>query len=176
MAKSKQQKEEILKNLEDKISKSKSIVFAGFNALGVADNDELRAKLREENSEYYVVKKTLLERAFKSSKIEGLDPRTFEGKVATIFSYEDEVAPAKVLGEFKKDKAKKDKLVFLGGVLEGKLLSQTEVRALALIPGKQELYASVVGSLNAPVSGFVNVLAGNLRGLVCVLKAIEETK
>lgn len=176
MPKSKEQKEEILKNLEDKIKRAKSIVFAGFDALGVVDNDELRDKLREEDSEYYVAKKTLLDRAFKASKIEGLDTRAFEGKVAALFSYEDEIASAKILGEFKKKKERKDKVVFLAGVLEGKLLSQSEVEALALIPSKPELYASIVGSLNAPISGFVNVMAGNLRGLVTVLKAIGETK
>jgi len=65
---------------------------------------------------------------------------------------------------------------FLGGILEGKFLSKEEVLALAKLPSKQELYAKVVGSLNAPISGFVNVLAGNIRGLVNVLKAIEEKK
>lgn len=176
MPKSKQQKEEILKNLEEKISRAKSIVFAGFDALGVVDNDELREKLRSENSEYYVAKKTLLDRAFSASKIEGLDTRAFEGKVAALFSYEDEIASAKVLGEFKKKKERKDKIVFIAGVLEGKLLSQSEVEALSLIPSKQELYANIVGSLNAPISGFVNVMAGNLRGLLNVLKAVAESK
>lgn len=176
MPKNKQQKQEILQNLKDKISQSKSIVFAGFNALGVKDNEALRAKLREENSEYYVAKKTLLEKAFKDSNIENLDTRSFEGKVATIFSYQDEVAPAKIIGEFRADKEKKDKIFFLGGILENKLLSQTEVEALSKLPSKQELYAKMVGSLNAPVSGFVNVLAGNLRGLVVALKAISEKK
>lgn len=176
MPKSKQQKEEILKNLEEKISRAKSIVFAGFDALGVVDNDELRNKLRSENSEYYVAKKTLLDRAFSASKIEGLNTLAFEGKVAALFSYEDEIASAKILGEFKKKKERKDKVVFLAGVLEGKLLSQSEVEALSLIPSKPELYANIVGSLNAPISGFVNVMAGNLRGLLNVLKAVSESK
>ncbi len=176
MPKNKLQKQEILSTLTEKIKKSKSVVFAGFNAFGVKDNEDLRAKLRAENSEYYVAKKTLLNRAFKDSNIENLNTRGFEGKIAAIFSYEDEVAPAKVLGEFRKDKEKMEKIFFLGGILENKLLSREQVEALSQLPSKHELYAKMVGSLNAPISGFVNVLGGNLRNLVGVLKAVSEKK
>lgn len=175
MPKNKLQKQEIFRTLNEKIKKSKSMVFAGFNALGVKDNENLRAKLRAENSEYYVAKKTLINLALKENKLD-INVRDFDGKVAAIFSYEDEVAPAKVLGSFRKDKDKEGRVFFLGGILEGKLLSKAEVEALSQLPSKQELYARLVGSLNAPISGFVNVLAGNLRGLVTVLKAIEEKK
>jgi len=175
MPKNKIQKGEILRNLSEKIKKSKSVVFAGFNALTVKDNENLRAQLRKENSEYYVAKKTLMNLAFKD-QIKDLNIRDFDGKLAAIFSYEDEVAPAKILGNFRKDKEKIEKVFFLGGILENKLLSKNEVEALAKLPSKLELYAKLVGSLNAPVSGFVNALAGNLRNLVYVLKAIEEKK
>ncbi|MBN2884944.1 50S ribosomal protein L10 [Patescibacteria group bacterium] len=174
MPKSKIQKQEILRSLEKKIEKSKSVVFAGFNALGVKDNELLREKLRQENGEYFVAKKTLLNLAFKNQGVDNLDTAGLDGKVAAIFSYEDEVAAAKVLDDFRKDKAQK--LYFLGGILEGKLLSKEEIEAVAKLPSKLELYAKVVGSLNAPISGFVNALAGNLRNLVYVLKAIEEKK
>jgi large subunit ribosomal protein L10 len=174
MPKSKIQKQEILRNLTERIKKSKSIVFAGFNALGVKDNEDLRLKLRAEEGEYYVAKKTLLDRAFKEQGLTSLDKSAFDGKLAVIFSYRDEVSPAKVVDKFRKDK--EDKIFFLGGILEGKFLSQSEVEALAKLPSRQELLSKLVGSLNAPVSGFVNVLAGNLRGLVTVLKAIEEKK
>ena len=127
MPKNKNQKTEILSNLTDKIKKAKSIIFTGFNALGVKDNENLRVKLRAENSEYYVAKKTLINRAFKDSKIDGLNTKDFVGKIAAIFSYEDEVAPAKIIGEFRKDKEKQEKIFFLGGILENKLLSKEEV-------------------------------------------------
>lgn len=175
MPKNKLQKQEIFRNLKEKISKSKSVVFAGFNALGVKDNESLRDQLRQEKSEYYVAKKTLMNLALKENGMD-INVKDFDGKVAAIFSYEDEVAPAKIIGNFRKDKEKEGKLFFLGGILEGKLLSKQQVEVLAALPSKQELYAKMVGSLNAPVSGFVNVLAGNLRGLVGVLKAISEKK
>lgn len=176
MPKNKIQKQEILRNLSEKIKKSKSVIFAGFNAFGVKDNENLRAKLIAGNNEYYVAKKTLMNIAFKDQNVASLNARDFDGKVAAIFSYEDEVSPAKILGEFRKDKEKENKIVFLGGILENKLLSKDQVEALAKLPSKQELYAKLVGSMNAPISGFVNVLAGNLRNFVGVLKAISEKK
>lgn len=175
MPKNKDQKKEILSNLKEKIKNSKSMVFAGFNALGVKDNESLRDQLRNEKSEYYVAKKTLLNRALKDNSLD-INVRDFDGKVAAIFSYEDEVAPAKIIGNFRKNKEKENKIFFLGGILEGKLLSKEQVESLAKLPSKHELYAKMVGSLNAPISGFVNALAGNLRNLVNVLKAIEEKK
>jgi len=175
MPKNKLQKQEIFRNLTEKIKKSKSVIFAGFNTLGVKDNEVLRDKLRAENNEYYVAKKTLINLALQDNKID-INVRDFEGKVAAIFSYEDEVSPAKILGTFRQDKDKSGKIVFLGGILEGKLLSKEQVESLSKLPSKQELYAKLVGSINAPISGFVNVLAGSLRNLVNVLKAIEEKK
>ncbi len=175
MPKNKIQKQEILRNLSEKFKKSKSVVFAGFNALSVKDNEKLRDELRKENSEYYVAKKTLMNIAFKD-QMKDLNVREMDGKLAAIFSYEDEVAPAKVLGNFRKDKDKEARVFFLGGILENKLLSKAEVEALSKLPSKHELYAKLVGSLNAPISGFVNVLGGSLRNLVNVLKAIEEKK
>ncbi len=174
MPKTKEQKKEILQKLEDKLKRSKSVVFAGFNALEVKDNEELRRNLQDNQAEYLVAKKTLLSLALRNSlKIE-IDPKKFEGKLATVFSYEDEVAGAKAVANF--TKGKEDKLYFLGGVLEGKLVSQEDVIALSKIPNREELYAQLVGSLNSPISGFVNVLAGSLRSFLYTLKAIEEQK
>jgi large subunit ribosomal protein L10 len=175
MPKNKIQKQEILRNLNEKFKKSKSVIFAGFNALTVKDNEILRSELRKEKSEYYVAKKTLMNIAFKD-QINDLNVRSFDGKLAAVFAYEDEVAPAKILGNFRKTKEKAEKIILLGGILENKLLSRVEVETLSNLPSKQELYARLVGSMNAPISGFVNVLAGNMRGLVCALKAIGEKK
>lgn len=175
MPKNKIQKQEILRNLSEKFKKSKSVVFAGFNALTVKDNEVLRDQFRKENSEYYVAKKTLINLAFKD-QIKDLNVRSMDGKLAAIFSYEDEIAPAKIIANFRKDKEKTDKIFFLGGILENKLLSKSEMEALSQLPSKLELQAKLVGSLNAPISGFVNVLAGNLRNLVGVLKSIGEKK
>lgn len=174
MAKTKLKKQEILRDLNAKFERAKSVVFARFNALKVSDNEELRRQLKGEASEYYVAKKTLLNLALKDKNFADFNSRAAEGQMAVVFGYEDEVAPAKILNKFIKDHG--EQMSFLGGVLEGRLIEASQVRALADLPSREELYAKLVGSINAPVSGFVNALAGNLRNLVNVLHAIEEKK
>ena len=173
MPKTRLQKQEDLRGLEVKIKESKSVVFATYNALGVKETEELRNQLRKESGELIVAKKTLLNRALQSAEVQGANARDFDGQVAVLFSA-DEVSAAKLLKEFKK--ANKDKVDFAGGILEGKFIDKAGVTALADLPSKQELLGMLVGTINAPVSGFVNVLAGNLRGLVTVMSAIKDSK
>jgi large subunit ribosomal protein L10 len=175
MPKSRQEKQELIKGLEEKYDNSKSIVFIRFDALTVKENEALRQELKEKGGEYLVAKKTLLDIAFKDKDISGFEGAgNLEGRIATVFGYEDEVVPAKVVDKFKGATA--GTIEFAGGVLDNKFLSGAEVESLAKVPDKQELYAKMVGSLNAPISGFANVLAGNLRNLVYVLKAVEEKR
>ncbi len=173
MPKTKQQKQEISRDLKERLAKAKSVVFTSFTGLTVKENEALRSELINEQSEYYAAKKTLLARALSEANIE-VDTKTLEGQVAITFGYADEIAPAKILSKF--IKGSDGRLKFLGGILEGKFLDAANVSALATLPSKEELYAKIVGSINAPVSGFVNVLAGNLRSFVGVLSAIQKTK
>lgn len=174
MAKTKEQKKKIIDDLKEKISKAKSIVFVKFNNLNVNKNEELRSQLRESGGEYYAAKKTLMDLALKDSALENVCIKKFDGQAAVVFGYDDEVTPAKIVAKFNKDN--EGKLEFIGGILENKFISSESVAALAQIPSRQELYAKIVGSINAPIFGFVNALAGNLRNLVYVLKAVENKK
>lgn len=173
MAKSKEQKEQIVAQLKHDFGRAKSVVFANFQGLTVAETEELRSKARAEGVGVYVAKKTLLERAVEQSDIDDVSPRAFDGGVATFFGFEDVVAPAKIVHEFSKDH---EAVEILGGAMEGSGIAVEQVKALAALPSKQELLAKLVGSLNAPMSGFANVLAGNLRGLVTVLDGIAKQK
>lgn len=178
MAKTKEQKEEILKKLVDNFGKAKSAVFVNFDGLNVADIQEFRSLCRENGLDYFVAKKTLLKLALDKNKLSEVDLTPYEKGVGTIFGYEDEVAPAQVADKFAKDH---EALTLLGGVMmenpEGQKNVDSEgVKALAQLPSKDVLLGKVVGSINAPVSGFVNVLAGNIRNLVNVLNAVKDTK
>ncbi len=174
MPKTKEQKKAILGELSEKASRAKSVVFTKFEKLNVAESEALRRRLKAEGSEYFVAKKTLLNLAFKETHPE-VSLGELDGKVAAVFGFNDEVAPAKVVDDFKKG-LEEERIFFLGGILENRFISKMDVESLAKLPSKQELLSKLVGSLNAPASGFVNVLAGNLRGLVCALKAIGEKK
>ncbi|MAF13941.1 MAG: 50S ribosomal protein L10 [Parcubacteria group bacterium] len=173
MPKTRQEKEQAVKDFTEKINKSKSLVFVNFDGLKVNEVEGLRKTCRAENVEYLVAKKTLMKKAFKESGLEGVDPKTFENAVATVFGYDDEVAPARIVQNFAKDH---EALVAFGGILEGQFVDQTKVLELSKLPSKDELLAKVVGSIKAPVAGFVNVLSGNLRNLVYTLTAIKDSK
>ncbi len=172
MAKSRQVKTDSLNDLSSHLRTAKSVVFANFQGLKVKETEELRKKCRAENVYFVATKKTLLAKALTEAGLTA-DVKHFEGGVAAIFGMNDEVAPAQLTAEF----AKTHEVVKLfGGILEGHFIDSAKVNALAKLPNKQQLLGQLVGTLNAPVSGFVNVLAGNLRGLVGVLNNIKEAK
>ncbi len=172
MPKTKEQKEQAVRTLVDQLEAAKSAVFANFQGLTVSESEELRTLCREQNVSYVASKKTLLKRALAEKGME-VDTKAFEGGIAAVFGNDDEVAPAQVIAKFAKDH---EVVKIFGGVLEGAYIDDAKVTALSKLPSKQELYAKLVGSINAPVSGFVNVLAGNIRGLVNVLNAVKDAK
>lgn len=172
MAKTRQTKEQAVQELAENLKSAKSAVFANFQGLKVSESEELRNLCRKQGISYVASKKTLLKRALAELGMD-IDTKVFEGGPAVILGFEDEVAPAQIVADF----AKKHKVVSLfGGTLEGQFIDSTKVAELSLLPSKEQLLARLVGSLNAPVSGFVNVLAGNLRGLVNVLNAVKDAK
>ncbi len=167
------QKHELVKELIEKIKAAKSVVFVDFKGLKVKDATILKRSLRAAGVEYVVVRKTLIDIALKNAGIEGANIAKVEGQVAVSLSNLDEVAAAKIIDTFAKTN---ENVKMLGGVLGTQLMNAAEVKALAKVPSKEQLLGQLVGTLNAPISGFVNVLAGNLRGLVQVLNAISEVK
>lgn len=172
MPKTRQQKEVSISGLVSGLKNAKAAVFANFQGLKVSESEELRKKCRAEKVSVLATKKTLLRRALGDSGVTGVDPKVYAGGVA-VFMGSDEVTAAKVVNTF----ANTHEVVSIfGGLLEGRYMDTNQVKALAALPGKQELLGQLVGTLNAPVSGFVNVLAGNLRGLVSVLNNIKEAK
>ncbi len=169
---SKKQKKELAESFVKNLTASKTTVVCDYKGMTVAEISELRKTLREAGIKMQVLKKSIAQIALDDQKID-LDVRKMEGQLAFVYGGEDEVTAAKIVSKFAKDN---EKLKMLAGVLENKAMTQEEMIALAKLPGKDELLAKVVGSLKAPVSGFVNVLGGNLRALVYTLQAIKEAK
>jgi len=173
MAKSRQQKENTVKALADGLKQAKGVVFANFQDLTVAQTEELRGNCRVEGVDVVAAKKTLVKHACENAGLKDADPTNFDGAVATFMSKQDEVAAARIVNNFAK---KNEAVKIFGGVLEGKFIDDAKVKNLASLPSREELLSKLVGSINAPVSGFVNVLAGNLRNLLNVLNNIKEAK
>lgn len=166
----KEQKKEIIKELAKKIKDSKAVVFSDYKGLKVKDMTALRNDLRASGIELKIFKKTLINLALKDAGI-SVDMKKMDGQIALAISSGDEVAAAKIIAKLAKVN---ENLKIAGGILGTKELTAEEVNALAKLPSREELLAKLVGTINGPVSGFVNVLAGNLRGLVQVLKAVAD--
>ncbi len=172
MPKTRAQKEEIVDQLADKMSRLKSAVFTSVSGYTMDDADELRKKGKESGVELLIAKKTLLVRALEKSGFQ-VSKDDFEGSILSSFGYDDAVSPAKLIHKFAKER---DGINVVAGILEGKIVGPDAVKQLSILPSREELLAKLVGSINAPVSGFVNVLAGNLRQFVYALNAIKEAK
>ncbi len=173
MPKTRQQKQEVLDKLTQQLQDAKSATLATFTAVTVKTDQELRRNLKQENISYGVVKKTLLKKVFEKLGYDQNNLDDLNGNITLAVSSEDEVAPAKLISQFAKAN---EGVTVQGGILENKWVDAIKIDALAKLPSKQELIAKTVGTIKAPLNGFVNVLAGNVRNLVNVLNAIKEQK
>ncbi|MCI0479832.1 50S ribosomal protein L10 [Candidatus Uhrbacteria bacterium] len=154
MPKSRQQKAGTIERLLKEFKAATSIVFADYKGLTVAKADELRAKMRESDVGYVVAKKTLITKAAKEAGYD-LDAKAFPGMLGVAFGREDEVAPAKVLGDMAAADAP---IKLVGGVFEGNIVAAEKVIALSKLPSKKQLLGTLVGTIAAPMSAFVRAL------------------
>jgi large subunit ribosomal protein L10 len=172
MPKTRQQKEDTFGQAKADVKDAKSLVFVGYHGLSVPQVEELRKQLREEQVKLQVIKKTLVKKVLDDAGID-VDVKNLGEGLAVAYAMSDEVSAAKVLANFQKEN---EALQLYGGVLEEKFLDEAGIMALSKLLSKPELYAKLVGSINAPVSGFVNTLSGVMRGMVNVLNGIKDSK
>ena len=173
MAKTKQQKELDVKQLEDRLGKIKAAVFTNFDGLSVKEATELRNELRARGIEYTVVKKTLLKVALKQAGLDSISIDEYRGGLGMAFGYEDEIAPAKTLHTFAKTHPA---LKLIGGIYNKQAMNKAEVLQMANLPSKEELLSKLVWLLNYPMSGLVTVLSGVMKNFVYALQAIKDKK
>lgn len=165
-------KQLVVDEITDRLQRSVSAVLTDYRGLNVTEATKLRKELRDAGIEYRVLKNTLTRLAADRVGLAGLK-KDLVGPIAIAFSYDDPVAPARILAKFAKDYKK---LVLKSGILEGKIIDVDGVTALAELPSREILLSQVLAGFQAPVSGFVNVLQGNLRNFACVINAIKEQK
>jgi len=154
MAITRQKKEEIVAKVSDVIKSAKTLVFANFKGLTVAEQNEMRKTLRPLGVGYTVAKKTLLRRALDAAKYTGEAP-VLDGEIALAYG-EDELAPARELAVYVKKFG--EHLAFAGGVFGGKYVGKDEITAIAAIPGMDALRAQFVQLINSPLQRFAVVL------------------
>lgn len=170
MATTRKQKEKILEDLKGLFSLQKAIVLVGITGLKVKDLSLLRKKIKSINGNLKVAKKTLIEIICKENGLD-FDKRRFKDEMALVFGFQDETLPAKTVYEFFKGN---EKLKILGGYFNNNFKEAEEVITLAQLPSREELMAKLVWSLESPISNFVNVLEGNIKGLIFALSAIKK--
>jgi len=158
--------------IKEILSSAKCIVLVNYCGLTVAEDTKLRSSMRTAGVKYTVVKNTLLRIAAKEAGIEGMDAY-LEHNTAIAVAPEDPVEVAKILNDFAKvHKA----LEVKAGVLDGKMITTDDIKVLAALPSREVLLAKMLGSMQAPISGLVNVLQGTIRNFVYVLDAVRKEK
>lgn len=171
------EKQAIVAELKESLSNAQGIVLTGYKGFTVASDTVLRAKMREAGVTYRVVKNTMLRFAFKDLGFEELE-QYLAGTTAIAYSNDDPVAPAKILETFIKENnmADADILTVKAGVVGGKVIDADAVKALAALPSREVLIAKLLGSMQAPISGVVNVMQGTIRNAVYVFEAVRKQK
>ncbi len=175
MSITRQGKERILSSLSDELRSCGSMVMTDFSGIDVAGMTRLRNELRSTGVRYMVVKNTLLRRVFGEIEI-AADQGVFglaQGPTALAWA-PDEVLPVKVLKKFAD--GNNGRPVIKGGYVSGRSCTAAEMLTLADLPGREELLARVLGSMSAPLQGFVNVTGGVLRGFLNAVSALGEKR
>lgn len=166
------EKRELVAELHDKFSRSKIVIVTDYKGLDVAGMMELRTKLREVGVEYKVVKNTLLTLASKETDAEKIRD-SFKGTTAVALSYDDPVAPAKVLTEFAK---KNEKLEIRLGVMGDTVMDLNQIKALSSLPSREVLLAQLLSAMNGVATSFVRVLNAVPQSLLYALVAVKDKK
>ena len=147
-------KQPVVNEISEKIKDAQAVVLVDHRGLTVAQDTELRKKLREEGVTYKVYKNTMMNFAFQGTDFEQLKD-LLNGPSAMAVSETDPAAPARVLYEFAK-KAKA--LEIKGGVIEGKFYDAAAMAEIATIPAKEVLLSRLLGSMQSPIANFARVI------------------
>ena len=170
MAKTRSQKTELLDKYKDILKNKGGYLLVNSDKTDTSTVLDLKMKLKDVDANYIVVKNSLFKVALQDTK-QPLQTQELDGPTAIIYFDQDPTAPAKLVKEIQKEK---ELLNAKGGVYEGEFLTEERVMQLAEIPTKEVLLSQLVGTINAPLTGFMNALTGNVKGLTVVLKGISE--
>lgn len=166
------EKEQLVGNAIMNLGQSKGVILVNYQGLTVKEIQDFKKKLRAQGIGFQIIKNTLFKIALKKQGIE-VDDKLLDQPVAVVWGISDEVTPAKMSVEFKKTA---EKLDIIGGIVNQTFADENIIKQLAALPGRDELYAKLVGTLNAPMYRLVNVLQGNLRSLVYILGQYQQSK
>ncbi|MDD3840700.1 MAG: 50S ribosomal protein L10 [Clostridia bacterium] len=172
MPKNRELKEQVVRDLKEKINNASCVIFTDYKGLTVEEDTDLRKRFRESNVEYRVVKNTLAKLAIQDSDYDDV-VNALEGPTSIAIGLDDPVAPAKVLNKFINEYKKMQVKV---GIVDGKIVGVDDIKALADLPPREVLIAKALAGMNSPITGLVNVMQGTIRNLVYALNAVKDKK
>ncbi|MFH1050899.1 MAG: 50S ribosomal protein L10 [bacterium] len=169
----KQKKQEIVSGLIEKLKGVQGVYVLDFTGVTVFEAIKLRRAFKNINVNYVVAKNSLIKRALSDSPELKIPDNIFIGPSGLVFSYDDPIAPAKVIRDiFDKDK----RPALKGAVLDGQFFDGSKLKELASLPGKKDMMASIVGSLHAPISGIVGSINAVMRDVAYLVEEVAKKK
>jgi len=161
------EKAQVVSDLGEKVKGFQAVVLTNYRGLKVEQIDRLRQRLREEKISYHVVKNTLMKLASKGTDLEKLD-NYFEGPTAMAISYGDPVLLSKILSEFVKTQPS---LKIKVGLIQGKVTSPEEVKALATMPSREVLFGQILGGIQGTASQLGAVIYNAIQQVLGTIQA-----
>lgn len=166
-----EQKKAILAELVEKFKKAQAYYLVDFSRMTVADAIRFRRVLREKGLEYKVAKNTFIRMAIKETGQTEIPAANLFGQTGVIFSYDDPVEAARII---KKEYDASEKPVLKAAVLESTFYDGSRLKELAALPNKADIIASVIGSIQAPISGIVGSINAVMRDLAYVIEEVAK--
>jgi large subunit ribosomal protein L10 len=164
---------ELLKNIQEKVAKSKSILLSDFKGVNSKDLTSFREDIRSKGGEVFVSKNTLLKIALKGMEGDEKASDSLAGQTVAVVAYDDPISTIKAFFDFAK---KVENLKAKGGFFESKFVDEKGLIEISKLPSKEELIGRLIGSMNSPVYKFVNTLNQSKSKIVYVLSSISSQK
>jgi large subunit ribosomal protein L10 len=172
LAISRERKEELIAEYREQLEKSEGVVFAHYSGLTVQQMEALRGETREREGNVYVVKNTLLQRVFEDQDLE-VPENLLTGPTLVAFCHQDTPPLAKVFKTFAGD-VEEAEFKIRGALVEGRFYTDAEANTLAELPTRDELFAKVLGTINAPATQTAGVVASGVRQILNVVQAYVD--
>lgn len=172
MAKTRAEKEQVVADLAAQLEENPTLFVIAPQGMNPNEASELKIKLNELGGSFHLVKNSLFKLALEKAGFESNEALE-NGQNAVILAGDNTAEAAKIFKEFIKETNKAE---FKDGYLNKQVISAEQVKVFADLPSREVLLAQVLATMNAPVTGFVNVLAGNVRQIVTVIDAIAKQK
>jgi len=166
-----EQKKEIVTNLIPRIERATGLYLVDFEGVNVEEANAFRAELREKEVEYQVVKNTLIRKALDSVEGKDLPQDKLKGQSGLVITYDDPTIPSKII---KKIYDKTEKLALKAALIDGQVFDGSQLDQVAALQSKDDLIASIMGSLSAPVSGIAGSMGALIRDIASMVEEVAK--